>query len=505
VCLAAFLGGAAGAHASPFIVSIMEDEYRHVYGTAAERRRTLDQMKALGADAIRVTVMWDYIAPNRRPADGHRVASYRPAAWDPYDDLVRAATARGLLVNFNPTPPGPDWAHPKASDSKYAHTWKPSAREFGRFVQALGTRYSGRYHDENSGGSRLPRVSWWSTINEPNQQGWLSPQSIPSKSGPLPYSPVLYRELLIFAASALLRSGHGNDLLLFGETAPVGEEPENARRPLRPALFIRELFCLARSLRRYTGAAARARRCDRVEKLEVLQEFARLGFGHHPYVKRVAPNKSSGLRDAITMANIGSLPALLDKIARRTQLFPVGIPVLLTEFGYETNPPDPYVGVSLQRQAQYLNLADYLAWRQPRIFANAQYLLYDARPRSQYVVGSKPYWFTYQSGLFTANLKPKPAAKAWALPLVLRKRSDGRRLIWGQLRFAPNATTQTVYLQSRPSSSAAWQYNAPPITVRNAMGIFTSVRNSKPGRLWRAVWVAPDGSRIVTSRGVRSP
>ena len=54
---------------------------------------------------------------------------------------------------------------------------RPNAKQFGLFVRALGTRYSGTYADENQGGGTLPRVDRWSMWNEPNQPGWLNPQS----------------------------------------------------------------------------------------------------------------------------------------------------------------------------------------------------------------------------------------------------------------------------------------------------------------------------------------
>ena len=38
------------------------------------------------------------------------------------------------------------------------------------------------------------------------------------------------------------------------------------------------------------------------------------------------------------------------------------VPLYLTEFGYQTHPPDP-LGVSPAQQARYLNQAEYLAYR----------------------------------------------------------------------------------------------------------------------------------------------
>ena len=47
--------------------------------------------------------------------------------------------------------------------------------------------------------------------------------------------------------------------------------------------------------------------------------------------------------------------------------------VHLTEFGYQTSPPDHEVGVSLGRQSRYLQQAAYLAWRTPRVRNLTQY------------------------------------------------------------------------------------------------------------------------------------
>ena len=39
----------------------------------------------------------------------------------------------------------------------------------------------------------------------------------------------------------------------------------------------------------------------------------------------------------------------------------------LTEFGYQTSPPDHAIGVTLAQQTRYLQQASYLAWRRPRV------------------------------------------------------------------------------------------------------------------------------------------
>lgn len=513
---AAALACAAGAAALPsraeaadFMVSVMQDDNQLLYGTQEERMRALDYMRGLGVDAVRVTVLWESVAPRRRPKSKPTTdpAAYPRTRWDRYDDLVRTAESRGIDVYFNVTAPGPRWAHAKSPERRNQRTWKPSAREFGRFVYALGRRYSGRYEDE-SDGRRLPRVEWWGIFNEPNQGGWLTPQSqkVRGIRKPVPTSPALYRELLVEGAKALLRTRHGDDLILFGETAPLGRDPSSERRPLRPALFLREMFCLDSRLRRYRGRQARARDCQRVERLKVLNRLPRLAYGHHPYTKDLPPTKRDRHRDAISMANIRDLPVLLDRLSRRSRAFPKGIGVMLTEFGYETNPPDPFNGVSPEEQADFLNVADYIAYRNPRVFATTQFQLFDVPPQGEFKAGSRRYWFTYQSGLFTADRQPKPAADAYMLPFEARPAGDGKAFLWGQVRFTENGAPQTVLTQMRRPGSGAWETVGQPVEVRNQVGFWSVTRSRVPaGAAWRALWVSPDGSQTRASREIMLP
>jgi hypothetical protein len=489
------------ALAAPFMISVVQDDDRLIYSNASARAVTLNRAKLLGADAVRVTVLWSAVAGRAKPRQPANPASYRAANWDKYDDLVRAAQSRGLVVYLVLTPPGPRWSQAKANDPANQRTWKPSAREFGRFVQAVGKRYSGTYHDENEGKGVLPHVGWWGIGNEPNQGGWLMPQSRKLGGQITPTSPSIYRSLLIAGATALVRTGHAFDTVDFGETAPLGVAPQSERRPLRPALFIRELFCLDGRLHAYRGRAAALRGCGNVKQLAVLEKFPRLAFAHHPYTKTLAPTKRDKSRDAITIANINTLPALLDRIAAKTKLIPVGLPVLLTEFGYETNPPDRYEGVTPAIQAEWDNIGDYDAYRCPRCFANTQFMLYDAAPLKQFPKGSKAYWFTYQSGLFFNNGAAKPSALAYMLPFMA-KRAGTAANFWGMVRFTANGANQTIVLQEKPSANGAWQTVGAPIQVTNSVGFWEAQRPAQKGQIWRAVWVSTDGSTTQASREI---
>ena len=58
---------APAAHASPQQTSIMMDDDLLVYRDDSTAARALTQMKSLGVDTIRVTVLWKVVAESARP------------------------------------------------------------------------------------------------------------------------------------------------------------------------------------------------------------------------------------------------------------------------------------------------------------------------------------------------------------------------------------------------------------------------------------------------------
>ena len=500
IACAAFFAVAAPALASKLVISTMQDDNRLLYSSGATRDGALRRMKALGVDAVRATVLWDAVAPKRKIRNGQDPRSYKPWTWDKYDGLVRSAQALGIMVYLDVTPPGPRWTQSKANDPANQRAWKPNIREFGRFFKAVAHRYDGTYHDENQGKGVLPRVSWWGIGNEPNQGGWIMPQVQKIHGHLVPLSPGIYRNILVAGAKALIATHHGDDLINMGETAPLGDRPQSERRPLRPAFFLRELFCLDSHFHKYRGSAAKLRGCGNVKQLKILLKLPKLVYAHHPYTKRTDPSKRDRSRDSITVANLNSLPPLLDKLAKKTHLIPESLLIVLTEFGYETNPPDTFNGISLAKQAEWDNIGDYVAYRNDRVVANTQFLLFDVLPLKQYPRNTKAYWFTYQSGLYTAQGNPKPSAFAYMMPFIA-KRAGNTANFWGQVRFTPNGVNQTVYLQSR-QGGGPWQTQGGPIQVTNSTGFWEAARPASAGQIWRAVWVSPDNTSSTASREI---
>jgi hypothetical protein len=499
--------------------SMFQDDQHLIYSPTPVVTRTLNILQGLGVDQIRATVVWKDIAPNATsptaPARFNATdpASYPAAVWAPYDRLDELVRARGMTLNLNVTAPAPLWAVARgASSPHYADHWIPAGPAFGHFVRALGTRYSGRYVPPG-GHAPLPRVSFWSIWNEPNQPGWLAPQWRTSPHGPEMESPVLYRSAVDAAFAALSDTGHGpsTDTVLVGDLAPEGcvaGEPScqggvypRPEWPIAPLPFLRGLYCVGPSDQPLRGSAAAALGCPRSPDAPAFVAahpglFRTTGFAHHPYSFLLAPNLPLPNPAFVPLSNLRALEASLDAIFKA---YGVNrrLPIYLTEYGYETNPPNPFKGVAPQLQARFLNQAEYLAWKDPRVMTLNQFLLYDSPPNRSFPRGSPGYWSTFQTGLLYADGKPKPSLGAYRLPIYLPRPalgSDRRVLVWAMLRDAPRGSRQRAEIQWRPSAGGPYR-TLEQVTVADRSEVLTdTVRVPAAGQL-RVQWTSPAGQR----------
>ena len=544
VAAAALLALPAGASASASQESIFMDDSEIVFGTDEKVEATFSILRGLGVDRVRVSVLWRLLAPaptsRTRPAFGAGGASdpaaYPAAAWDRYDRIVSAARRNGMELLFSVTAPGPFWA--SSDPARGDPVLDPSASDFGAFVTAVGRRYSGTYPDERPsvapppGGlpllgpppppaqppaEPLPRVRLWSIWNEPHQPGWLRPQAQRIGGRTIPASPRVYRGLQDAGFAGLAASGHGADEVLLAETAPRGALQPSSATPMRPLLFIRELYCLDKRLKPYTGGAARARGCpvDAAGRRRFVSDhpglFRSAGWAHHPYGLEVSPSTPDRQPDQVTLAVLPRLTSTLDRIFSRYRVNR-RLPVWLTEYGYQTDPPDPIIGVSWPRQAAWLNEADYIAHRYRRVRSVAQFLLLDDGP-NRAVPPSDPRYYgsTFQSGLVTLEGVRKPAFAAYqraihASPSRVRGGESVR--LYGQLRPARNGAPLTADVEFRPSGSRSWK-TVRRLGVRSFRNnLLVRVRMARSGALrlsWRdpATGNAPQRSRAVAVRVVR--
>ena len=145
--------------------------------------------------------------------------------------------------------------------------------------------------------------------------------------------------------------------------------------------------------------------------------------------------------------------------------------VWLTEYGYQTNPPDRLLGVSPARQARYLAEAARRAVLLRRVDLLVHYLYQD-----------EPSLGRWQSGLTTVKGKAKPALAAAMLPLTQVSRKGPTTIVWGQVR--PGSGAQRYVLQQRRGS--VWTaIGGSQLTSAN--GSLTRTVTASPGvqlRLW---------------------
>lgn len=535
--LAPSLAGAAGNQESTF-----QDDNSLIFNTTAGTTRTLDQLQQLGVDRVRVSVFWATVAPEsqsqtRPPFDAKDPAAYPSGSWNRYDQVVRLANARGIAVNFNITSPAPLWATGEPERADIADTFEPDPAEFAQFVQAVGTRYSGTYRSPittvtraaprqddpplcvlldncpaappGPSGELLPRVSYYSIWNEPNQPGWLTPQWIQGAKGDfVEAAPRIYRGLVDAAYLGLQASGHGDDTILVGETAPKGLRTRGTTTAIKALRFIRVLYCVDEALRPFTGEAAKARGCP--ETAEASAAFAEAhpglfratGYGHHPYELTFAPSVRLKDPDYATIANLPRLSSTLRRIFTAYGRPATGLPLYLTEFGYNTTPPNP-AGVSLREQAAYLNESEFIARQNPQVKTFAQFLLVDDAPRADRN-GKVGYGASFQTGLKFLNGKKKPSYTAYQLPVWLPRttvRRGAKLRVWGLVRPARQlgGRVQQVRVQLR---SGGRTRTLRTVSSRAGSGVLdVTVRIPRSGTL-RLSWRDPRANKTVLSRAV---
>lgn len=439
--MALMLIAAPAAHAATSMDSIFQDDGLLLGGDAQATAEGLDEMKGLGATTIHALVPWAQIAPGRtdlaKPAgfDASDPAAYPAANWTRFDRLVRYANDRGLKLFLTPTSPGPAWAGACRTPADRGNcVLSLSAGEYGAFVTALGRRYSGGYTPAGDD-TPLPRVARWSFVNEPNLGAWLGPQFQKSGRRTLPTGVKSYRQLLTAGLAAMRATGHGGDDLLLGETAPIGGSASTAAKGKNPPrAFLRGVLCIDSRGRRTKDTTLG---CDKFKPLAVT------GVSHHPYTYGAfaAPYARIGADD-ITFTTLGRLTGLLGQAAK-AKAIPAAAAgrVVLSEFGYQTKPPDR-LGVSWAKQAEYLNEADYLAYRTKQVRAVAQFELYDAADVLSFNTG-------LMSCRETCGAKRKPAFDAYRLPLYIVASGRTRMRVFGWVRGATRPQRVELHLISK--------------------------------------------------------
>ena len=238
---------------------------------------------------------------------------------------------------------------------------------------------------------------------------------------------------------------------------------------IRPLLFYREMACRDR---RY-----RPMRRGRCKDFKPIPADA---IGHHPYQLLTSPFLRSTNRYDAAINDSRKLLRMIDRLTRVRALRPSRgrrLSLYYTEFGYQTNPPDPFAGVSLATQRRFLQQAAYVVWRSPRVKAINQFRLTDGG-----ITGSGARRFEeFQSGLMFRNRRHKPAYHVFSNPFVI----TGSRF-WGQVRPGAGHSVRIEHKRTRRG-----RYRLVAQVLTNSRGYFGFRLRGRRRGYYRYRWGTP--------------
>ena len=264
------------------------------------------------------------------------------------------------------------WGAPRWANGGHAANWLPTAG-LGNFAYAASKRY--------------PWVHLWTVWNEPN-----------TRVAAVPVSPKLYVTRLLNPTYALLHRASRANVVAGGVTSP-----RSTASSMSPYAFMVGMH------------AARAH----------LDAYAQ---NPYPSSRFDTPFKEAGrATGTFTMAHLSTIRADV------TRFFGSRTPLWLTEYGYQTNPPDRILGVSPALQATYENEAAMKVWAQPGVTMLIHFIVRD-----------DPELGGWQSGFLNAGGAAKPSFAAFAVPFAQQSRSGTRVVLWGQVRPGTGARPYVI-------------------------------------------------------------
>jgi hypothetical protein len=319
-------------------------------------------LQELRPQVLRLNLYWNKVAPSR-PADPSNPLAPE-YAWSSYDQAIQRAQSigAGVLLHVIGTP---NWAN-RGRGWRYAPT---NMADLRLFTLAAARRYSGR---PLADGRVLPAVRRWAAWNEPNLSTFLKPTWARVGGRLVPVAARTYARICNTVWKAVhdaAREAVRPVKVACGVTSPYGKGGSS----ISPIRFIREL------------KRANAR-------FDV--------YAHHPYSRNKVTSPITIPRsrlNQVSLGNIGDLIRELTRLYGKKKLW-------ITEYGYQTSPPDP-AGVSYARQAAWMRLAHASARRHPRIELFLWFLVRDEADRN----GSASGYDGWQSGLVRLGGSRKPA------------------------------------------------------------------------------------------------
>ncbi|MBE2315126.1 cellulase family glycosylhydrolase [Solirubrobacter sp. CPCC 204708] len=451
------LGVAPAAHAATFEFG-MEDEGL-LLSNPQSAPPAVAAWQKLGVDVVRIHARWWEIAPAQtattKPAGFDAANPASPGYdWVRLDQAVQLVRANNIRVMLTITGPGPLWS--SSQPAKRNPRWKPDPKAFADFSKAVATRYK----------SQVDRYLLW---NEPNQKGWLQPQWERVSGKFQAVSPHVYRGL-VRAAQPVVKAADPGAEVVIGELAPVGNRPISADTPMRPLPFLRSMGCVDDNYR-----SVRSGRCKgfKAAKGDTL--------GYHPHPKKYAPDRVNNDLDSAQFGDLKRLFTAIDKLRARKAIS-ISKTIHLTEYGYETSPPDPASGVSTALQTKYLQQAAYIAWATKRVRGLSFYQWGD-EPVRNLGSGTKRY-SGWQTGLLYNDGQPKPVLSVMPAPFVIDQAPGARSaVLWGHVRGEAQGQ---VTIMVRPKGSSEFT-DVQTLNI-GADGVWSRKLTPQAGAAYRYEW-----------------
>jgi hypothetical protein len=323
---------------------------------------TFPILKQLRVQVIRADLYWggtDIAVSKRRPTDA-RDPDDPSYDWAVYDRFVTFAAKYDVKVLFTV------WGTPRWASGGNPPRYAPkNSADLRNFAYAAAQHFSGTSTDKD--GNTIPAVRLWTAWNEPNQPFQLSPQYKRVRGKWIMQSAIDYAKICTAIYTGVHSTLLAGEKVACGVTAPGGNDrPGAARGTPTPISFMAAL------------------------KKAHLKNFD--AWAHNPYGgPHDTPTTKPRARGTVTLGNIDTLIKQLTTFWGKKRVW-------LTEYAYQTNPPDKAFGVSFSKQALYLKQAYAIAWKNPRIDMMLWFQLKD-----------EPGIGGWQSGLMTARGKKKPA------------------------------------------------------------------------------------------------
>jgi hypothetical protein len=336
------------------------DEGVTLYGKPSQ---VFPVFRSLHVQVLRVNLHWATIA-RRRPINA--ADPNDPAYnWTLFDDAVLNARRYGQQILFSIIDT-PGWENNGAGKNRAPS----SMSDLRNFALAAATRYSGSWIA--TGGARLPAVHLWGAWNEPNNPVFLTPQYKYVKGKWVVQSAIDYAHICEAVYAGVHAARVAGDKVACGLTAPRGNNnPAEPRASISPLAFLKAVHAAG------------------------LKQFD--AWAHHPYYISPAETPTSKPNGS-TAITLGNIQTLIDQVTK----YYGPKPIWITEYGWQTKPPDPYIGVSWSKQAAYLTEAFAIARKNPRIQLMLWFLLRD-----------EPNIAGWQSGLETVSGQKKPSYAAF--------------------------------------------------------------------------------------------